>query len=64
MATRYACQKCTFSIVLSGGRFLACPRCFSDLDITEAPDRPKRIVNELAPEKVETEQKDTQPKNS
>lgn len=46
MATRYACKQCSFSIVLSGGRFLACPRCFGELEVTEVPDRPKRPSTE------------------
>ena len=48
MATRFACKKCSFSIVLSGGRFLACPRCFSELNVSEVPDRPVRTAADQA----------------
>lgn len=43
MALRFVCKKCSFSIVLSsGGRYLACPWCYAELEVTEVPDRPKR----------------------
>lgn len=43
MALRFACKKCSFKIVLSsGGRYLRCPWCFAEVDVTEVPDRPKR----------------------